>query len=207
MNFLSILAVISISWQAPTENVDGSPLTDLAAYRVYYGEASRDYSETIDITDPALLNYDFTPTVPGIYFIAMTAIDIDGNESAYSNEITKEEVNPTSTFTLLPPTQNGSTSTEGTLLIGETGKEVSFSWESVPNGRIMELQLVRFGQTTPLLQGSSGTGSWRFTPSRAGLYVVRIRDQEDPNSTWISSNEMGLVFYFKLAAPDPGGLN
>jgi hypothetical protein len=29
--------ILDASWTAPTMNADGSPLTDLAAYRVYYG--------------------------------------------------------------------------------------------------------------------------------------------------------------------------
>src|SRR5947207_15271028 len=29
--------ILDASWTAPTTNTDGSPLTDLASYRVYYG--------------------------------------------------------------------------------------------------------------------------------------------------------------------------
>src|SRR5712691_8977244 len=32
--------ILDASWTAPTTNTDGSPLTDLAAYRVYYGTSS-----------------------------------------------------------------------------------------------------------------------------------------------------------------------
>src|SRR6266568_1650783 len=32
--------VIDASWTAPTTNVDGSSLTDLASYRVYYGTSN-----------------------------------------------------------------------------------------------------------------------------------------------------------------------
>src|SRR5438309_1476774 len=32
--------VLDASWTAPTTNTDGSPLTDLAAYRVYYGTSA-----------------------------------------------------------------------------------------------------------------------------------------------------------------------
>src|SRR5438093_12049235 len=32
--------VLDSSWVAPTTNTDGSPLTDLASYRVYYGPAT-----------------------------------------------------------------------------------------------------------------------------------------------------------------------
>src|SRR3989475_10884580 len=32
--------ILDVSWTAPTTNTDGSPLTDLASYRVYYGASS-----------------------------------------------------------------------------------------------------------------------------------------------------------------------
>src|SRR5213082_1346467 len=32
--------ILDASWTAPTTNIDGSPLTDLASYRVYYGTSN-----------------------------------------------------------------------------------------------------------------------------------------------------------------------
>src|SRR2546428_9598668 len=32
--------ILDATWTAPTTNTDGSPLTDLASYRVYYGTGS-----------------------------------------------------------------------------------------------------------------------------------------------------------------------
>jgi hypothetical protein len=39
--------------ECPTQNTDGSPLTNLAGYRIYYGTdaAALAYSATIDTTD------------------------------------------------------------------------------------------------------------------------------------------------------------
>ena len=70
------------------ENVDGSPLTDLAAYRVHIGSASRNYNQQITLSDPLTTEY-FVPLAPGEYYVAMTALDLQGNESAYSNEVLK----------------------------------------------------------------------------------------------------------------------
>jgi hypothetical protein len=85
---LRVNGPIALSWVAPTENVDGSPLTDLAAYRVYYGEASRAYTAQRHIDDRTQTST--TITLPsGDYFVAMTALDAEGNESAYSNEVLK----------------------------------------------------------------------------------------------------------------------
>lgn len=80
-----------LRWVAPTENVDGTPLTDLAGYKIYVGETSRTYDETIDIGLPTedVYDYDGSAREPGPYFFAMTAYDADGNESALSNEVSK----------------------------------------------------------------------------------------------------------------------
>lgn len=92
-----------LSWEAPTQNVDGSELTDLAGYSLVWGDTSRGYTGRLLIADPAQTSGEF-PIDPGSIdlapllpnqvvlaslFFAMTAIDADGNESAYSNEVIK----------------------------------------------------------------------------------------------------------------------
>ena len=85
---VNVNAVLNLSWVAPTENVDGTPLTDLAGYRIYYGDDSQSYPNATDINDANATN--FALTLPsGSYYVAMTALDVDGNESAYSNEVLK----------------------------------------------------------------------------------------------------------------------
>lgn len=85
---VSVLGVVSLNWQPPTENVDGSPLQDLAGYRIYYGSQSRDYTEQLAVGDAGSTSRDLE-LVSGSYYFAMTALDADGNESVYSNEIVK----------------------------------------------------------------------------------------------------------------------
>jgi hypothetical protein len=85
---VSTLSPVSLNWVAPTENVDGSSLTDLAGYRIYYGIDSRDYGDMVELIDPAATGHTLT-LVSGDYYLAMTALDLEGNESAYSNEVLK----------------------------------------------------------------------------------------------------------------------
>jgi hypothetical protein len=90
---LEMLAVavegpVALSWIAPDQNVDGSPLTDLAGYRIYYGQESRSYSDMVELGSPGATNYTLT-LASGDYYVAMTALDAQGNESAYSNEVVK----------------------------------------------------------------------------------------------------------------------
>ena len=78
----------TLSWVPPAENVDGSALTDLKGYRIYVGTTSRTYSSQIDLPNPGLTDY-FVQLSRGEYYVAMTAIDAEGNESGYSNEVLK----------------------------------------------------------------------------------------------------------------------
>ncbi len=88
---VGIVGPVQLSWLAPDENVDGSALTDLAGYRIYFGEASRDYSDMVELGDPSTTSHTLT-LASGDYYVAMTALDADGNESGYSNEVLKSRL-------------------------------------------------------------------------------------------------------------------
>jgi len=84
-----------VCWHNPSENVDGSALTDLALVRVYYGDTTRMYTQIVEFpeTEPGAQRCQtVVPAEPGSYFVAATALDAQGNESAYSNEVIKAEV-------------------------------------------------------------------------------------------------------------------
>jgi hypothetical protein len=77
---------VALSWVPPNENADGSELNDLAGYHIYVGERSRAYDRTIQLPDATAT--DARISLPsGSYHVAMTAFDLEGNESAYSNEV------------------------------------------------------------------------------------------------------------------------
>jgi len=79
-------SVVTLSWDAPTTNADGTTLTDLAGYNVYYGTSSGNYSQNIDVGN--VLNYMASNLENGVvYYFAVTAYDTSGNESDYSNEV------------------------------------------------------------------------------------------------------------------------
>ncbi|MGB9715575.1 MAG: DUF1566 domain-containing protein [Thermodesulfovibrionales bacterium] len=81
-------SVAILFWNEPPTNDDGSPVTDLAGYKVYYGTSSRNYSECINVGN--VKNYTVNNLKEGLtYYFAVTAYDIFGNESGYSNEAIK----------------------------------------------------------------------------------------------------------------------
>ena len=76
---------VTVSWQAPTQNVDGSVLTDLAGYRIHYGSASGSYTSTIQVANPGLTSYVIQSLPTGTYYFAVSAYTtagVDGNLSA-----------------------------------------------------------------------------------------------------------------------------
>jgi hypothetical protein len=77
---------VTLSWKTPIKNTDGTSLTDLEGYRVYYGTSSRNYSRSIDVGN--VRTYTVHSLITGVtYFFAVTAHDTSGNTSNYSNEV------------------------------------------------------------------------------------------------------------------------
>ncbi len=85
---VSVLGSLQISWQAPTENVDGTPVDGIDTYRIHYGGFSRSYDEIVEVGGNQSSHVLELPV--GSYYIAMTAVDVDGEESALSQEIVRQ---------------------------------------------------------------------------------------------------------------------
>src|SRR5438874_11168599 len=86
--------ILDASWTSPTTNSDGSPLTDLASYRVYYSTASSPCpgSSFFQVASPTsspspntTVSFRLTGLSAGtLYNVSVTAVDTNGNESACS---------------------------------------------------------------------------------------------------------------------------
>ena len=77
----------TVAWQPPTENEDGTPLTDLAGYRIYYGTTSGKYSDEVLLNSPGLTSYVIDNLAPGTYFLVMTSINSRDMESKPTPEL------------------------------------------------------------------------------------------------------------------------
>ena len=78
-----------MSWLPPTQNTDGSPLTDLAGYKIYWGQSQRDYSNSVTLNNPGLASYIVEQLTSGRWYFATTSFNSHGVESAFSNEGSK----------------------------------------------------------------------------------------------------------------------
>ncbi len=79
----------TLSWNAPTERTDGSPLTDLAGYKFYWGKSAGDYVQSVTVMNPGLTTYVIDGLTPATWYFAATAIDSNGIESQFSNQASK----------------------------------------------------------------------------------------------------------------------
>ena len=75
----------SLTWSAPTENADGTPVTNLAGYRVYYGTSPGDLSQSIEVSGAATTTYMVENLAAGTYYFAIAAYNTSGVESEQSN--------------------------------------------------------------------------------------------------------------------------
>ncbi len=79
----------TLSWAAPTSNTNGTPLTDLTGYRIYYGSSPEDLSHTVQINSVGLQTYVIDDLEPGTWYFAVMALAGNGAESTLSTVVTK----------------------------------------------------------------------------------------------------------------------
>ena len=81
---------VTLTWQPPTQNADGTPLTDLAGYNIYVGMTPDTYDfMEIRLDNPGLITYVVENLDPGTYYFAATAFNSSGVESAFSRELVR----------------------------------------------------------------------------------------------------------------------
>lgn len=78
---------VTLNWTPPTENVNGTALTNLAGYKIHYGTASGTYTQSVTVSNPGLATYVITSLSPGRYYFSLTAYNSDGTESPLSSEV------------------------------------------------------------------------------------------------------------------------
>lgn len=91
-------ASFNLGWTGPTTNADGTPLTDLAGYRMYLGTAvpppcpDASFGAVTSSTSAPTTGETVAYQVPGLtagvtYFALITAVDFSGNESGCAGPV------------------------------------------------------------------------------------------------------------------------
>jgi hypothetical protein len=75
----------TLTWQPPALNMDGTPLTDLAAFKVYWGTTQGTYPYSAHIANVAARTHTVTGLNTGKWYFVVTALNSKGVESPQSN--------------------------------------------------------------------------------------------------------------------------
>jgi hypothetical protein len=83
-------ASVTLSWTAPTQNTDGTPLTNLAGYWVYYGTSPDALTKSVQITNPGIVTYVISDLSAGTWYFSMKAYstaDVQSTDSAVASHV------------------------------------------------------------------------------------------------------------------------
>ena len=80
----SVAGTASLSWSRPTENTNGTPLTNLAGYVIHYGTSSAALNNKISVASASATGVEITNLSPGNWQFEVAAINTANVESQFS---------------------------------------------------------------------------------------------------------------------------
>jgi len=63
----------TLTWMAPAENTNGTPLTNLAGYQIYYGTSTTAMTQSVKIANPGIVTYVVSNLSPGTWYFSVKA--------------------------------------------------------------------------------------------------------------------------------------
>lgn len=78
-----------LSWTAPTQNNDGTPISGLSGYKIYWSTTSGVYTnaQSKDVGNVLTIPIATVTGSNNIYYFVATAYNTTGSESNFSNEV------------------------------------------------------------------------------------------------------------------------
>jgi hypothetical protein len=87
---LPVTRTATLNWTPPTQNVDGSPITNLAGYKVMYGSSPGQYSQALSVPVATMTSVAIEALEAGrTWYFTVKAVNTSGVESDFSNEVSK----------------------------------------------------------------------------------------------------------------------
>ena len=74
----------TVSWVPPTQNTNGTALTNLAGFKIYYGTNSASLTQVAQVSSAGATDYVVSGLTSGTWYFAVTSYTSDGTESAKS---------------------------------------------------------------------------------------------------------------------------
>lgn len=92
---------VTLEWEPPTQNTNGTPLTNLAGYRVRYGSSPSALSQSVAVSQASATGTVISSLTAGTWHFSVHAVTAGGAESVGSNPVS-------ATTTSVPRTGTGS---------------------------------------------------------------------------------------------------
>jgi len=187
--------VLDASWTAPTTNTDGSSLTDLASYRVYYGTSSSpcpgaSFFQVASSTPSPSPNQTITVRLTGLatgtlYYVSVTAVVTRGAESACTtsaNAVARLDfaVNPTGTMNF--GSVNLGSSADQTFTVSNLEPATGGGTVSGTASAPAPFSIVS-GSPFTLGVGASQAVTVRFSPTMSATATVNLTFAADRDTT------------------------
>ncbi len=78
-------AQVTVDWSPPTQNTNGTALTNLAGVRVYYGPSASNLSQLTEVAGTAVKSYTISNLSAGTWYFGAMAYSTTGAQSAMSS--------------------------------------------------------------------------------------------------------------------------
>jgi hypothetical protein len=174
-------ADLTLSWNPPTTDANGNPLTDLKGYTVYHGTGPGNYSKNIYVGNAT--TYTVTGLTDGFtYHFAVTASDKSGNESEYSNEVSKT-VQPSDST---PPVISGVSA--GNITISSS--TINWTTNELADTQVEYGTSTSYGSTTILNSSKVTSHSQNISNlSPSTLYHYRVLSRDAAGNLAVSGGD------------------
>jgi hypothetical protein len=84
----SSIQAVTLSWAAPTENTNGTALTNLAGYVIYYGTSATSMTQQINVNTVGMLVYEIPNLASGNWYFQIMSVNAAGVQSSPSPTVT-----------------------------------------------------------------------------------------------------------------------
>ncbi len=79
----------TLAWIPPTTNTNGTPLTNLSGYRIYYGTSSSSLTQSVQIANSGITNYVIDNLSPATWYFTVVSYNNANVESPLSEVVSK----------------------------------------------------------------------------------------------------------------------
>jgi hypothetical protein len=80
---------VTVDWTPPTENTDGTVLSNLKGYRVHYGTTANNLTQSVEVANSGLTSYVVSNLSSGTWFFGVSAYSTTGVESSLSGVVSQ----------------------------------------------------------------------------------------------------------------------